>query len=390
VCALLAAFYLGAWAYLLAGDGLVDPFGRALGSDFAAFYGVSRALLDGVPARSLYSPELLNDVIRPFTNEGKYIWLYPPIAFLPYWPLGLLPYLTALAAWVAGGIAACLAVVWRVVPGRAALAIAATFPAVFMTSTHGQNGFLVAACIGLGLVLLPTRPIAAGLLFGVVSIKPHLGFLIPIALVSGRHWRGLAATAASGAALSATVTLAFGLEAWRGFFESSALARQMLETGSVPYARISSVFSAVRLLGGTVGLAYALQGAAAAGATVVLAWMWAKPCRHELRAATLTVASLVATPYAYDYDFVVLGIGLAFFARIGLREGWLDWEKTALAAAWAMPLFARALAGSFHLPAVPLVLAFVLALTVRRAFRERQRHDAHAPAPGSLVRALGT
>lgn len=371
VCAMLGMAYVATWAYLLAGPGHLDPLGRAVGTDFALFYGVSRALLEGTPAASLYAPPVLNDVLRPFINGGAYVWMYPPIAFLPYWPIGLVPYLGALAAWNGAGLVAYLAALRHLVAGRRALAVAAVFPAVFVTTMHGHNGLLIAAALGFGLVLLPTRPVAAGLLLGLGSVKPHLVLLVPVALVVARQWRALVAAAASALSLAAIVTIAFGAEPWRAFVQSSVLARGLLEMGGLPYEKISSAFSSVRLVGGSVELAYALQGVTAAAAAAAVVWLWVTPCGYELRAAGLVFASLVTTPYVYDYDLVVLAIGLGFVARVGLRDGWLEWEKTAFAIAWILPLIARSLATSIHLPITPAVLSWVLALTVRRAMRER-------------------
>jgi hypothetical protein len=60
--------------------------------------------------------------------------------------------------------------------------------------------------------------------------------------------------------------------------------------------------------------------------------------------AALAVGSLLATPYLYIYDFPVLAIPLAFLLRLGLRDGFLPYERSAMAAACglilASPLFA--------------------------------------------------
>lgn len=68
IALLLAVAYAASWAYLLSGEGRFDPLGRAIGADFAAFHGVSRALLDGSSAASLYSPHVLNEAIRDLTG----------------------------------------------------------------------------------------------------------------------------------------------------------------------------------------------------------------------------------------------------------------------------------------------------------------------------------
>ncbi|HVI97029.1 MAG TPA: glycosyltransferase family 87 protein [Anaeromyxobacter sp.] len=367
VCTLLLVAYAAMLAYLLTGPGHLDPLGRPLGTDFAMFYAGSHALLEGVPASSLYSPAVLNDLARPFTNSAEYVWFYPPVAFLLYWPVGLLPYLPALFVWVAIGLAGYVSAVSRIMPGRITVAGAVAFPAVFVAALHGQNGFLVAAAVGWGLALLPTRPVLAGLLLGVLAMKPHVALLVPLALLAGRRWRAAGAMLASSIGLAVISAATFGTESWRAFLRVGAIARALLETEGVPYFKLASVFSFARLMGAGVGAAYLLQAAAAATAAATVAWLWAKRCAYELQAAALVFASFAVTPYAYDYDLVVLGVGMALFARLAAREGWLPWEKSALALAWAAPLLARTMAQWARIPLVPLVVGSVLVLAVRRA-----------------------
>jgi hypothetical protein len=57
-------------------------------------------------------------------------------------------------------------------------------PTSIVTFAYGQNGFLTSALILGGLWPLPHRQGWAGLLFGLATIKPQLGLLIPIALLA--------------------------------------------------------------------------------------------------------------------------------------------------------------------------------------------------------------
>ncbi len=68
-----------------------------------------------------------------------------------------------------------------------------------------------------------------------------------------------------------------------------------------------------------------------------------------------------------DYDFVLLGIAIAFLAADGLRRGFLSWEKTLLALVWIAPLFARQLAAAALIPLGQASAIVVLVLAVRRA-----------------------
>ena len=141
----------------------------------------------------------------------------------------------------------------------------------------------------------------------------------------------------------------------------------MLEQGGTGWHKIQSVFSVVRMWGGGVPLAYAAQGAVTLGLAGALAWLWRSDAGYALKAAALSIAVIVATPYSLDYDLVVLAPAIAFLAAHGMVHGFGTWEKTALALLWFMPLIARPVAEQTLLPlGVPLMLV-VFVLTLRRA-----------------------
>lgn len=81
----------------------------------------------------------------------------------------------------------------------------------------GQNGALSAAILGMGLVLVPSRPVMAGVCIGLLSYKPHLGLLLPLALGAAGYWRTFAAAAATTVALVLATTMVFGAESWTSF-----------------------------------------------------------------------------------------------------------------------------------------------------------------------------
>jgi alpha-1,2-mannosyltransferase len=86
-----------------------------------------------------------------------------------------------------------------------------------------------------------------------------------------------------------------------------------------------------------------------------------------LKASALATASLLATPYVLDYDLVVLAISIAFFARHGFARGFRPYEITILAAAWAVPLISRSIAGVTVIPLGLIVMLALYAMTIRRA-----------------------
>ncbi len=255
-----------------------------------------------------------------------------------------------------------------IIPGREAMWAALAFPGVFVNLGHGQNGFLTCGLLGGGLLLLEKRPVLAGILFGLMAYKPQFGLLLPLALLAGGHWRAIFAAALTVAGTAALSYFIFGAQTWDAFFGSFALTQHyVLEEGGTGWEKIQSVFSAVRMLGGGIGLAYAAQGAFAVVAAVAVIWIWRKPVDMALKGAALATATLMATPYVLDYDLVVLALPIAWLTAQGLRAGFLPWEKIMLLTAWLLPLFSRMIGQYLHVPVAPVLLALLLTIIVRRA-----------------------
>jgi hypothetical protein len=386
----LAIAYVASWAFLLSGPGRLDPLGRPVGVDFALFYGMSAALLGGVPVASLYSPEVLHDVIREWTVDGRYVLLYPPTALLLYAPLALLPYLAAIAVWTGAGLTAYVASIWPVLRDRAGVVATLLFPAVYVCISNGHNGLVHAGFLGGALVLLPASPIAAGVLFGVLAmLKPHLALLLPVALLASRRWRTLVTVLVTTAmGLSATV-LALGPDALRAFLGALPMSRRVIEEQAISYATLASVFSAARLLGASVLVGYAVQGLAAIGAIAVVVWTWRREHPYDLQVTVLLLAGTLVTPYLYDYDLPVLGLGLATWARSATASGWRAWERSSLFAVWLAPLLARPLALATRIGLVPLVVVIALTVIMSRVCGAALDH-ARAAAGGSWPRDCGS
>lgn len=361
----VSAAVAAGWA--LASHGGLDPTGKPLGTDFTSFWSASKLALGGAPAGAW-------DVARHHAQEtalvgrdtGYAAFFYPPIYLLICLPLALLPYLASLAAWLAvtGALYWRMARVW--LGERIGAMPILAFPAVLANVGHGQNGFLSAALFGGGALWLERRPILAGLCLGGLAYKPHLGLMIPIALALGGRWKSFAAAGLAVAALAAASLGLFGSDAWRGFLTDSSLARLTLEQGAVGDAKMQSAFAAVRLWGGPLGLAYAVQAGVALGAAGGLAWMHRQAPRNAAEGPAMIVAALLASPFLLDYDLVILAAPLAWMLREGLRTGFRDWEKTVLAAAFVLPAVSRTVATQVHLPLAPFVLAALLALVLRR------------------------
>jgi hypothetical protein len=303
---------------------------------------------------------------------GYYAFFYPPVFLLLSLPFALMPYCVALVVWLgATGFA-----YWRVVCGTLlgdrslTLAILA-YPAVLSTAGHGQNALLSTALFGGGALLLQRRPVWAGILFGAIVFKPHLGLLIPVFLIARRQWTTLIAAGLTVVALAGLSLIIFGSETWQGFLAITPLARAVLEHDLVGPGKMVSTFAAVRLLGGAVPVAYVSQAVVALAAALLLIHLIRSHASAGAQAAALAIAALLASPFLLDYDLTLLILPLAWTFSQARRTGFDDWEKAVLLAAYMLPLVSRVAAEHAGLPLAPPVLIALFLVVARRGLNER-------------------
>ena len=354
--------------------GLNDYSGRPLGTDFSSFYAAGRlAGTGGDP----YDSASLQAAQRAIFGEATpyYAFAYPPIFLLLVSPLTVLPYLPALLIWQA---ATFLFYFWGMVllkrrfasslPDRIFYQCAAGYTAVFVCLTHGQNGFLTAGLFAAALALLDIRHWSAGLLFGLVAFKPQFGLLIPFALAAGGYWRSFLAAAAAVFALAALSALLFGEQIWFGFFSAAADARRViLEADGVGYAKMVSVFSWFRLWHLPLTAAYAAQAVAVILVLVINLRLWRSGADPRLRGAALCTGTLLATPFALDYDLMLMAPAILLLTSYQVEKGGIPFGATLLFGLWAMPLFVRGIAAAVLIPVASWMLAGCFLILSRRA-----------------------
>ena len=349
--------------------GTLDWRGRPLGTDFSEVWAAGHMSLNGRAAEvwDWTAHFRVQQQIHHSAHVDLYGWHYPPPFLLIATALATLPYIPALVVWQLVTLIPFVWLIWRLVPRPEAILLTLAAPVTLICITHGHNGFLTALLLAGGLVLLDRRPFAAGLLLGCLIYKPQLGLVIPPLLIAGRNWRAIAGAMLSAAILVGATLLIWGWPVWQAFFDSLPLTRTMIvEHGLAGWFRIMSPFSAVRAWGASVAAAYFVQAIFTIGAVVsivVVAWRQREP---DLRNALVCAATLLATPYVLDYDFVVLLPAIAFLWRDAEKNGWLDWEKSGLALVWAGPYFARAVALVAKVPLGPATVVILFVIALRR------------------------
>jgi arabinofuranan 3-O-arabinosyltransferase len=325
---------------------------------------------------AIYTPTEFISAQEAFVGAGHVLfsnWPYPPTYFLILAPFATLPYVGAFLIWGAVTLLGYVAVVYLVVRRPPAIAVALASPFVAWNFIAGQSGFLTASLIGASLLCLERRPVLAGVLIGCLTYKPQFGILFPVALVAAGQWRAIASAAVTTAVLAGLSIAAFGTTPWVEFpRELVAQADLNLFVGPgpgadrSPWGQVQTVYGLVRRLDGAAGLAWVAQGVITLGVGVVVWVIWHSRMRHALKAATLSAAALIATPYAFAYDLAAIAIPVAFLAKDQMDRGLLRGEQTTLLVLFVASLAVFILAG--NAPWGALILLALLCLILRRAF----------------------
>jgi hypothetical protein len=205
-------------------------------------------------------------------------FFYPPPALFVFKLMALLPYPWAGALWTAGSLVLFLS---YFAPRQWPLILAA--PLVVPCWHGGQMGFFCAAILLYGLRLVDLRSAWAGVVLGVLVVKPQYALMLPVILMARREYRPLFVAGTAAGALCFASLLIFGAAAWRGFFQVIGGATHQGGFGfSVAIVTHSTVLQLLTT-------------------AAVAAIVWRKPTTE-----VALVATLLASPYVRPYDTPVL------------------------------------------------------------------------------------
>jgi hypothetical protein len=387
--ALAALYFIYFLILYRAGTWIADKHGLPIFTDFGNAWTAGTQALHG-NAVALYDPAELARAqasLFPGTGYAYPYWPYPPTYFLILAPLALLPYQAAFIGWDLLTLIGCLAVVFLIVGRRTAIAVALAAPFTAWNLLAAQSGLLTGALVGAALLALGRRPLLAGVFVAGLTYKPQFGILFPLALFAARQWRAIAGAAATALLLAALSALLFGVGTWAAY-PRTLLAQTGLNLfagADGNWGYLQTVYGLVRSLRVGVGWAWLAQGAATAGLALVIWRIWRSGAAYPLKAAALSAAALVATPYAFAYDMAALVIPAAFLAADQLGRGLLPGDKPVWIGLFAVPLAVLVTlgdnAGGPTFGGVPAGLAAALAISAAILRRALAMSAADMPAP---------
>lgn len=353
------------------------PEDSVIRTDFAAFWAAARLALADQALTAFDPPALLAASQLPDTSSKDLLWLYPPHFLAAIAPLGALPYWAAWSVFVlisatALGLAARAPA--RPLPGGWRLIVVSP---LLLMAVYGLGQTSVLWTAGLIAALWSMRhgqSATAGFWLALLTIKPQLGLLIPVALIAERRWATIAWATGFSIVAILIATLMFGAAYWLHFLAGVADINVRLESGALTVARQVSFYGLARNIGFDHDTATWLHWPAVLAVAFAVAWVWRRDAiGADLKAATLCAVIPLASHYAYYYEMTVtLAAGL-FLMRDGF--GRTLGERLWLLVLWFGPipaLYTPALTQEVTFLGVPILL-ITTGLCLSRAWHRTQR-----------------
>jgi alpha-1,2-mannosyltransferase len=287
-------------------------------------------------------------------SKDQYLpMVYPPFYYLLLAPIAAIPYFWAAWSWAVVMVAGWWLATWTML--RAAVAqegafrlstpvgrgsqfdwaaslpwlftVSLLFPPLLESLISGQKGTICLAILTGTFVLLNAgRPMAAGMLYGLIAFKPQLALCIGLAMLFSRQWRFVAGALGTLAVLL-TAGLGLGVGVWGEYLQWGLQSGSYAETPGYSLAKSHSLHTL--FLPHTEGpLGWAQRIASWLLVGLVVNWLrrllsggLAFGEGHgAVQFSGLVIATVLLSPHFYTYDLTILLLPIALLSCPGVRE----------------------------------------------------------------------
>jgi hypothetical protein len=338
------------------GDIPRDGTSLVVGRDFLNFWMYGRAAPAPDPGL-FYDAAEYNRAIQVLLR-GDYPginWSYPPSIFFLAAPFGQLGYLTALLLWTLLSAAIFFSVARNYIADKRLLIALILSPAAVFCIISGQSSLVTAAVLVTIFAWLDRRPLAAGVLIGLLTLKPQLGILFPVMLIASGRWRVFASAAVTSLVIAGATALVFGPQVWIDFATKGLAFNNLVladpERIATPF--YPTVFMNLRGVDLPYSVAMAVQFCVSAAAVGIVAWAFRfrRDADPLMLMALFLACSVAAVPYMLSYDT----LGLTFAALLLLGAGLLDATgRRFVQLIYWLPLV-QMVFGNWHVPGPALI-----------------------------------
>ncbi|NNE57077.1 MAG: DUF2029 domain-containing protein [Hellea sp.] len=354
---------------------LVVPGDIHYGRDFINVWGGGNAALEG-DARSIFDRELYAQLLFQYAEQKiplemlrQHAFSYPPHTLFFLVPFAFVSYIPALVLWTILGIAACWKSFSTYLGGKIAL-LALLVPSGLVNLVGGQNGFFTAALFIGGFSQLKKNPYLAGILFGILTIKPQLGVLLALALLAARQWKVIFAAGVTCITLMGLSALIFGIELWRTYatvtlpYQSGLLKKSI----GIFDHMVPSLYKSLINSGMPADLAIFPQYGLMAICLMLVVWAFLRPRNSVLQLSLLCAVTSLFSPYLAIYDLTLLTFAVFLWMSFHFKKDSLTAPRAVLGALLiSLPIthLYFSAAGFYWLPLLISLFAAILVADLR-------------------------
>jgi hypothetical protein len=363
-----------------AGHGDRSVAGPIKGPDFLQFYTMGSLLRTGHTA-ALYDLDAFHKAQVALVAESApelYPPVYPAHTALLFAPFSGFSFRQALFLWSVITIVLFAVIVrsaWR--PVAAALpdswfvvAAAAAFPPFWNLVLHGQVTILILAAFWAGWMALERhRPFVAGLVFGLLLIKPQFAIPLAVVVLVCREWKMLAGAVLSIAIQIGIVPLFLGwsvLKAYGAFIPIMLQHADLLEPK--PF-QSHSLRALTRLA--PMGIGPALWVLLSAIVLIYTVKVWKSGAPLRVRLGMVMLAAVLVNPHLIIYDATVLVLPLLWFGAY-IQERNVPFESRVYwtTVYWLFVTLLAPTAAAIGVQVSVLLMAWLVVLIARTATRD--------------------
>lgn len=325
--------------------------------DFSNYWLASRMFLDGQVQDLFNGHEAYFAYMRQAFGADYpwHSWSYPPHFLFLIWPLAFLPHGISMIVFLLVTLFVYLHAVSIFARRHPQFPVILLLPFLLCNILAAQNGFITASLFIYGLVLRDRRPVLAGVMIGILTVKPQLGILIPILLIYERRWLVIASAGVTTVVMILMSALIFGPDTWFGYIQNTwAYQSSVMNSATgIFLAMMPSVFGALRGLGYDATFAMTVHAPVAVVALCVFLWTLPRMRSADSRIASLAFATFLVTPYSLTYDLGALVVFAALLHNPGRWSG----ARRSICLAVVMTPMLDWFVFLFAIPLMPVILA---------------------------------
>jgi hypothetical protein len=299
-------------------------------------------------------------------------FVYPPPTLLLTRLINFGGYWRAYLLWTIGLTALSVAVLRTArIPLLIILSTIAT-PACLYNILLGQLSLLIGSSFVSSLLLIDRAPTRSGIFSALTLFKPQIALLAPLAILTRKNWRGVAAGLLVVGAICLLTWAIFGVPLWVAYVTHGMRSSHKLL--NLPYPRPAfgpnyggayeydeiSVFYMLRSFGLTTTIAMAGQAVSALAASALCWHLWRRDDGDPLIRVVITIfLGLLVTPYGFTQDMTAFSLGVIL----------LIWRRGTLEIGDVMLLIWPGILGPISRTMDTSITPIIVAWAIFRAYR---------------------